>query len=120
MGWLSTHVLDTARGCPAAAVAVVLFRLHPTSDNESGWTKQEICRTVTNSDGRCDQPILSEADFALGDYELVFDAGGYLAANGLPTDFLSQISIRFTMSKDDHYHVPLLLSPYGYTTYRGS
>lgn len=108
-GYLTTHVLDTAKGCPAAGLEIVLYRL-------TGDTRVELARKVTNADGRTDGPILSEADFAPGPYELMFHAGGYLA----DTRFLSDIPIRFTMTDNSHYHVPLLLSPYGFSTYRGS
>jgi len=108
-GYLTTHVLDTAKGRPAAGLEIVLYRL------ENG-ARAEIGRKVTNEDGRTDGPILPEADFATGAYELVFRAGGYLDDTG----FLGDVPVRFTMSEAAHYHVPLLLSPYGYSTYRGS
>ncbi len=114
-GYLTTHVLDTARGCPAAGLPIALFRL-------DGAERRELAAAVTNSDGRTDAPILPESEFAPGSYELVFQAGHYLAATaaGRAADFLSEIPIRFVMAEDSHYHVPLLLSPFGYTTYRGS
>lgn len=111
-GYLTTHVLDTARGCPAAGLEIVLFRL-------SG-PRTELARMRTNSDGRTDGPILPEDRFETGQYELVFDAGGYLDGLGTPSEFLAEIPIRFAMHEASHYHVPLLLSPYGYSTYRGS
>ena len=74
----------------------------------------------TNADGRTDTPILPEAEYAPGLYELLFHAGDYLHAAGEDAGFLDLIPIRFTLSEEMHYHVPLLLSPYGYTTYRGS
>jgi 5-hydroxyisourate hydrolase len=112
-GYLTTHVLDTAQGRPAAGLPVTLYRLR-----EGG--RAEIAHAVTNADGRTDAPILPEAEFAVGDYELVFAAGAYLAAAGLPTAFLGDVPVRFRMAEASHYHVPLLLSPFGYSTYRGS
>ena len=117
MGLLTTHVLDTAQGCPAMGVGIELFRL-------TGNKREKLTAVVTNDDGRVDGPILADADFQTGTYELVFLAGNYLRASGAPmTDpaFLDEIPIRFGISDGDaHYHVPLLLSPYGYSTYRGS
>lgn len=115
-GWLTTHVLDTARGRPAMGIPIKLYRL----DGE----KHLLMRSaVTNDDGRTDQPILPKEEFKTGAYELVFEAGAYLdsvgADNGQPR-FLDAIPIRFGMSEETHYHVPLLLSPFGYSTYRGS
>lgn len=115
-GYLTTHVLDTARGCPAEGVRVVLFRL-------SDQGQDLVAETVTNSDGRTDSPILPQDRFEKGQYELVFFAGDYLRATGQGAEgqlFLDQVPIRFGMGEDDHYHVPLLLSAYGYSTYRGS
>lgn len=115
-GYLTTHVLDTARGCPAEGMEVVLFRL------ENGQRIQ-LARMKTNHDGRTDQKILPEADFATGTYELEFHAGAWMDATGVPSEsprFLDVIPIRFGMSQDDHYHVPLLVSPFSFSTYRGS
>lgn len=117
-GFLTTHVLDTARGCPAAGIEIVLYRM-------DGAERAELARTVTNHDGRTDSPILPADQFAVGAYELVFKAGDYLKANGLVDGvdilFLDEVPIRFGMEDvNAHYHVPLLLSPYGYSTYRGS
>lgn len=115
-GWLSTHVLDTARGCPAEGVGIALYRV-------SGNSHRKIAEAVTNADGRTDEPILSEKKFKVGTYELIFFAGDYLRSTGLADGdvlFLDGIPIRFGMSEEAHYHVPLLLSPYGYSTYRGS
>ena len=117
MGRLTTHVLDTARGCPAEGVGIELYRL-------SGDNREKLASVVTNDDGRVDGPILDDDDFAIGTYELVFKAGKYLRSSGAPLTepaFLDEIPIRFGISEGDaHYHVPLLLSPYGYSTYRGS
>ena len=115
-GFLTTHVLDTARGRPAEGMEIVLFRL---SDRQ----RTEIARMRTNADGRTDRQILPEGEFATGSYELEFHAGTWLDANGFPPEsprFLDVIPIRFGMSQQDHYHVPLLISPFGYSTYRGS
>jgi 5-hydroxyisourate hydrolase len=115
-GYLTTHVLDTARGSPAAGVKIALYRV-------SGNSHRKIAEAATNADGRTDTPILPATKFATGIYELVFFAGDYLRANGLAGAepmFLDEVPIRFGMAEDAHYHVPLLLSPYGYSTYRGS
>lgn len=115
-GFLTTHVLDTARGCPAEGVKIALYRV-------TGNSHRKIAETVTNADGRTDAPILPETDFETGTYELVFFAGDYLRTQDLTSEdplFLDQVPIRFGMSEDSHYHVPLLLSPFGYSTYRGS
>lgn len=115
-GRLTTHVLDTARGGPAAGVRIALFRL-------SGNAHRRIAETLTNADGRTDAPLLSGAALKAGVYELVFFAGDYLRANGAEAEilFLDQIPIRFGIADPaQHYHVPLLLSPYSYSTYRGS
>lgn len=115
-GYLTTHVLDTAKGSPAEGIRITLFRL-------SGDSRQEIAQAVTNSDGRTDAPILPQEAFETGSYELVFEAGDYLRMSGQVTEdilFLDAVPIRFGMSEAAHYHVPLLLSPYGYSTYRGS
>ena len=115
-GYLTTHVLDTARGTPAEGLKIELFRV-------TEHTRQHLVTLVTNEDGRTDQQILPEAEFSTGTFELVFHAGAYLDAIGTPPEdprFLDVIPIRFGMSEHDHYHVPLLLSPFGYSTYRGS
>ena len=116
-GYLTTHVLDTARGVPAAGIKIALYRV-------SGPSHRKIAEAETNADGRTDTPILPAAKFKTGQYELIFFCGDYLSKTGLATGdlkFLDQIPIRFGMSDADaHYHVPLLLSPYGYSTYRGS
>lgn len=115
-GYLTTHVLDTARGTPAEGMDVVLFRL------EDGQ-RTELVRMTTNADGRTDRQILPETEFRPGSYELEFHAGAWMDATGVPAErprFLDVIPIRFGMSQQDHYHVPLLISPFGFSTYRGS
>lgn len=112
-GYLTTHVLDTARGVPAPGLKVELFFIADGRREQRG-------EKVTNDDGRTDGPILPEAVFQTGEYELVFHSGDYLAATGQPGGFLNTVPIRFTMNEAAHYHVPLLLSPFGYSTYRGS
>ena len=115
-GFLTTHVLDTARGCPAQGLKIDLYRI-------DGDTRTHITSLTTNDDGRTNSQILPATDFSTGTYELVFHAGAYLDAIGTPAEdprFLDIIPIRFGMSEQSHYHVPLLLSPFGYSTYRGS
>ena len=116
-GFLTTHILDTARGCPASAVGIELFSV-------SGHDRQLLATAATNNDGRTDKPLLAGNHFTTGTYELVFHAGDYLRAtsNALPEPlFLDVIPVRFGISDaSSHYHVPLLISPHGYSTYRGS
>lgn len=116
-GFLTTHVLDTARGCPAAGIRIVLYRV-------SGNAHRKIAEAVTNADGRTDAPILPPGKMTAGSYELIFFAGAYLRATDQAGDeplFLDQVPIRFGISDEAaHYHVPLLLSAHGYSTYRGS
>ena len=117
MGRLTTHVLDTALGKPAAGLSLTLWR-------EEGGVLKQIGSAVTNADGRVDAPLLEGDAFRAGVYELRFEAGAYLAASGadLPDPpFLDIIPLRFGIADEaGHYHVPLLISPFGYTTYRGS
>ncbi len=115
MGYLTTHVLDTAAGKPGDGISLQLFRL--------GDDRKQIYTGVTNADGRTDKPILSEEDFALGTYEIIFNVGDYFAVSAIPAStppFLGDVVLRFTISEDQHYHVPLLVSPWSYSTYRGS
>jgi 5-hydroxyisourate hydrolase len=114
MGRLSTHVLDTVSGRPAAGVRVVLRRDGETSP---------IADVVTNADGRVDKPLLEGAAFKVGRYELTFHVGEYFQSIGVALAdpaFLDVVPLRFGIAEDAHYHVPLLVSPYGYSTYRGS
>jgi 5-hydroxyisourate hydrolase len=109
-------VLDTATGKPAAGLSIELYRI-------SGNDRTHLKSVVTNDDGRCDAPLLAGAEFRKGEYELVFAAGAYLRRQGtaLPEPaFLDIVPIRFGMAEEKHYHVPLLISPYSYSTYRGS
>ncbi|MHB0954495.1 MAG: hydroxyisourate hydrolase [Allorhizobium sp.] len=118
MTGLTTHVLDTALGKPAEGMRIQLVRMN-------GEEAEIISTVFTNADGRVDGgPILEGEAFRTGQYELLFHAGDYLRAQGVPLTeppFLDVIPIRFGISDTEaHYHVPLLLSPYGYSTYRGS
>ena len=115
MGRLSTHVLDTARGRPAAGIPVTLHRI------AADGARTPVAEAVTNRDGRTDAPLLAGVAFAPGTYELTFAVGAYFddIAPGAP--FLDGVPLRFTVSDPDgHYHVPLLVSPWSYSTYRGS
>ena len=118
-GFLTTHVLDTARGRPAAGMGVELVRI-----DESG--ERRLLKAVrTNADGRTDEPLLGEEEFERGLYELAFDVGEYFAgqpeAGSSDPPFLDRVPIRFGIADlQSHYHVPLLASPWSYGTYRGS
>jgi len=117
-GRLTTHVLDTASGKPARGVTVSLFAI------DASGARRLIKSTQTNGDGRCDAPFLSGAQMAVGAYELVFEVTAYFRAAGVALSdppFLDVVPIRFGIADASaHYHVPLLISPYGYSTYRGS
>jgi 5-hydroxyisourate hydrolase len=117
MGRLTTHVLDTALGRPAAGISLALFKLVDSQ-------RHLITRAITNHDGRCTAPLLEGSDFFPGTYELEFDAGAYFTTAGVSQPagiFLEHVVLRFVIDNaTQHYHVPLLLSPYGYSTYRGS
>ena len=117
MGKLTTHVIDTANGRPGAGIMVELFLL-----DGKEWNLLKSVKT--NADGRTDAPLLAGVDLTEGQYELIFCAGDYLRATGQAGDgtlFLDQIPIRFGVSDaGGHYHVPLLVSPFAYSTYRGS
>lgn len=118
MGRLTTHVLDTALGRPASGLVVQCYRVQPDG------SLQALTTIVTNSDGRAPGPIMEGTSMASGLYELHFEAGDYLrrtAPGQTEPLFLDVIPIRFGISDPEaHYHVPLLLSPFGYSTYRGS
>ena len=121
-GKLTTHVLDTAHGCPAAGLAIELWRIDPST---SGI---QLKTAITNSDGRTDAPLLEGPDWGVGVYELRFAVGPYFTARAanaaidLPSPlFLDIVPIRFGVADASaHYHVPLLCSPWAYSTYRGS
>ena len=116
-GKLTTHVLDTSRGCPGAGLRIQLHRLH---DGQKTLLKE----TTTNSDGRCDGPLLQGDKFESGNYELLFFAGDYFRGKGGDLKeplFIDNVVIQFGIANaSEHYHVPLLVSPFSYSTYRGS
>lgn len=115
-GRLTTHVLDTSNGRPAAGLGIDLLRVH-------GDHGHMIASVVTNTDGRCDAPLLAGPDFEVGTYEILFNVGAYFSKLGIAADapFLDVVPVRFVVSDAAaHYHVPLLVSPFGYSTYRGS
>jgi 5-hydroxyisourate hydrolase len=118
MGRLSTHVLDTVSGRPAAGVKITLER----QGKDGHWTA--IKTTTTNADGRTDVPLLTGDEYAPGHYQLSFEIGSYFRRQGTALAdpaFLDVVPIRFAIAeKDGHYHVPLLASPWSYSTYRGS
>jgi len=117
MGALTTHVLDTAQGVPARGVGITLHRIDAA-------IRHVLTRAVTNVDGRVDAPLLRDETFAVGTYELTFAIGAYFREAGVPLadpPFLDEVVLRFTVGDAGaHYHVPLLVSPWSYTTYRGS
>lgn len=119
-GKLTTHVLDTAHGCPATGIAIALWKL----DSDLNMDSKTLLKTInTNHDGRTDEPLLAGEELQVGVYELVFTVGNYFArdAEYINPVFLNQIPIRFGISDTNaHYHVPLLVSPWSYSTYRGS
>lgn len=117
MGQLSTHVLDTMHGVPAQGVRIELYRLEESA-------RRLLKQTSTNADGRCDEPLLAGDAFQRGIYELVFHAGDYFAARAvqLPEPrFVDQITLRFGVANAaENYHVPLVVTPWTWSTYRGS
>ncbi|SEA94517.1 5-hydroxyisourate hydrolase [Pelagibacterium halotolerans] len=114
-GRLTTHVLDTANGTPARGMTIDLYRM-----NDGGAVLEKSL--VTNDDGRCDGALLAGEGFAEGAYRLDFHVGEYFSKiNGKAVEFLDVVSVDFRVSDSGaHYHVPLLVSPFGYSTYRGS
>lgn len=115
MGRLTTHILDTAHGGPAGHVDIRLFRL-----NEP---REMVSSATSNADGRTAEALLSGEAMQTGSYELEFDVGAYFKRLEVPTDepaFLDTVVIRFSIKADENYHVPLLVSPWSYSTYRGS
>lgn len=117
MGKLTTHVLDTAHGCPAAGMAVALFRL-------DAGTPVPLKQIVLNHDGRADAPLLQAGELQAGRYRLVFAVAAYFRARGVALSdppFLDEVPLDFGLADTAlHYHVPLLTSPFAYSTYRGS
>ena len=118
-GRLTTHILDTAQGCPASDVTIELWRC--TSQDSGNILLKTVC---TNADGRTSEPLLTNDELEVGIYELVFIVGKYFAVqkgiDSLPL-FLDRIPVRFGISDATaHYHIPLLVSPWAYSTYRGS
>jgi 5-hydroxyisourate hydrolase len=117
MGRLSTHVLDTANGKPAKGVEIELYVLE-------GVARRSLLRATTNADGRTDAPLMTGEAFQTGTYELVFHVGAYFRSVGTAAadpPFLDTVPIRFSIAEPlGHYHVPLLVSPWSYSTYRGS
>ena len=113
-GWLSTHVLDTMHGKPAAGLRIDLLMVH-------GDHTHHVLSTFTNADGRTDKPLLEGDQFHMGTFELIFYVGQYFERLGveLENQFLDIVPVRFSMGDESHYHVPLLFSPYTYSTNRG-
>lgn len=118
---LTTHVLDTMHGCPAEGMAVALYATQPSHEGASATLLSQF---TLNHDGRSAKPLFNDAELKVGTYRLVFDVAGYFKARGvaLPEpNFLNQVSLDFGVAHaDQHYHVPLLVSPWSYSTYRGS
>lgn len=115
MGRLTTHILDTTHGGPAAGVTVRLLSL--------GGQREQIAYAVTNADGRTEKALLEGEAMVTGTYELEFDIGDYFKDRNAAVDdpaFLDTVVIRFSVKGDENYHVPLLCSPWAYSTYRGS
>jgi 5-hydroxyisourate hydrolase len=114
---LSTHVLDTANGCPASGLQIELWSL-------AGNAPRLLKKVVTNADGRTDKPLLADSEMQTGQYELVFFVGDYFTAKGSQGGeirFLDRVPVRFGIADANaSYHVPLLVSPWAYSTYRGS
>jgi 5-hydroxyisourate hydrolase len=119
MGRLTTHVLDTAHGHPAAGLAIEIWRVE-----RDGAGRRLLKEVRTNADGRTDAPLLSDGEIEAGIYELVFAVGDYFAAHGAAAPsppFLGRVPVRFGIADPaTHYHVPLLVTPWAYSTYRGS
>lgn len=118
MGYLTTHVLDTTQGIAAQGVTIELYAL---AEDDS---RSLLGQRITNEDGRCDAPLLEGQSFRAGRYELTFAVGQYFSQQGVELSappFLDVVVIRFGLADENsHYHVPLLVSPYAYSTYRGS
>lgn len=118
MGRLTTHILDTTAGRPADGVKIVLFEISSTGE------RSPLTQTVSNADGRTDKPLLADSSFKTGVYEIEFTIGDYFRRKGTIGDgpsFLDVVPLRFAVTEAEaHYHVPLLVSPHAYSTYRGS
>jgi 5-hydroxyisourate hydrolase len=112
-GRLTTHVLDTMHGKPARGMRLDLVMLH-------GDHGHHILSAETNEDGRVSEPLLESPRFQTGEFELSFHVGQYFERMGVEAPFLTTVPVRFVISEEAHYHVPLLVSPYAYSTYRGS
>lgn len=115
MGHLTTHILDTANGKPAGDVSIRLYA--------SGEQRDLLVTAITNTDGRTDSALLEGDAMQTGSYELEFDIGAYFSAQGNPSTeppFLNTVVVRFSVRAEERYHVPLLVSPWSYSTYRGS
>lgn len=115
MGRLTTHILDTTHGSPAAGVEIRLYVL--------GDARELLASAISNTDGRTEKPLLDQVAMKSGTYELEFDIGDYFATRAASVDdpaFLDTVLIRFSIRADENYHVPLLVSPWSYSTYRGS
>ncbi|PLC49162.1 hydroxyisourate hydrolase [Pollutimonas subterranea] len=117
MGKLTTHVLDTLHGLPAQNVQISFFSVQ-------GDRRKLLKQLFTNGDGRCDEPLLQDGALQVGVYELVFHAGDYFAGMGIDVPqprFVDKVAIRFGVAKpDENYHVPLVVTPWAWSTYRGS
>jgi 5-hydroxyisourate hydrolase len=115
-GFLTTHILDTARGCPAKGVAIDLYKL-------DGDNRTLVASTTTNDDGRTNSPMIPAGELVCGTYELVFKIGSYFEGFAPESEhpFIDVVPIRFGIDDvTSHYHVPLLASPFSFSTYRGS
>jgi 5-hydroxyisourate hydrolase len=112
MGQITTHILDTTKGKPAAGITIVLY-----AGQNDEWT--EIARSKTNQDGRTTDLLQNDVSLQTGIYKLRFETKDYFDKNNIPT-FYPYVEIIFDIQSGDHYHVPLLLNPFGYSTYRGS
>lgn len=115
MGRLTTHILDTANGKPGCDIKISLYALL--------GERELLMTTTSNADGRTEKPLLAEREFKTGCYEIEFSVGSYFQQSDLPLSdppYLDTVVIRVTLADDEHYHVPLLVSPWSYSTYRGS
>ncbi len=123
IGKLTTHVLDTTHGCPASGIEIELWHLPSPTVSDSSQTLL-LKKVIANADGRTDEPLLQESSFVPGTYELRFSLGAYFQRRSTPLSdppFLDIVPIRFSIADaTSHYHVPLLCSPWSYSTYRGS